>query len=153
MAKKNKREDAFKESMAKKLGIEEPPKRKGRKPKDPALIKEFYDRANKIFNPENGLVHRVFVGVKDAQKIREDTPVGTRVLVARYPDFYKLYLYDFKLVGSPHYPYGGVKVWNSTHGQMQSFYYDSVAIHPVGDTHRFERVEEIDVDSLEPIKE
>ena len=153
MAKKNKKEDAFKASMAEKLGISETPKKKGRKPKDPALVKEFYDRSTRIFNPESAVVHSVFIGVKDSQKVKEDTPIGTRLLIARYPDFYKLYLFDYKLVGTPHYPYGGVKVWNATLGQMQSFYYESSAIHPNGGTHHFERTSEIDIDALEDIKE
>ena len=73
----------------------EKPKHGGRKPKNPEEIKEYYERKEVVFNPSSGTSHQVFTGVKLCQQINETTQMGTRVLVARYPNFYRLYLYSF----------------------------------------------------------
>jgi hypothetical protein len=91
---------------------------------------EYYDRKNQVFNPESGIVHVVFVNVADHQKVSDSTERGTRVLVARYPDFYKIYFSRYIPVGSDSYPRGGVMVYNATDDQYQCFYFESVAIHP-----------------------
>jgi len=129
----------------------EKPKHGGRKPKNPEEIKEYYERKEVVFNPSSGTSHQVFTGVKLCQQINETTQMGTRVLVARYPNFYRLYLYSFHKPGEPTFPRGGIKIWNSNFHQIQYFYQESVAIHPAGGYHRFVGVEEIDVDNL-PIK-
>jgi hypothetical protein len=41
------------------------------------------------------------------------------------------------LPNSPGYPRGGVKVWNDTDEQMQSYHYESVILHPDGGKRRF----------------
>jgi hypothetical protein len=119
-----------------------------RKKKEDVEVLEYYSRTHKIFNIASGVVHKIFINVKDSQKVNENTLRGTRVLVARYPDFYKIYLYDYHRPGEKHYPYGGIRVWNAECGQLQSFYYDSVAVHPEHSVYQFGRVEEIDVDNL-----
>ena len=88
----------------------------------------------------------MFVGVKDNQKIDIFTPIGIRVLVARYPDFYKMYLYAIHRAGEPSWPNGGVRIWNEAHGQVQAFHFESVAIHPEGGMKRFHHFKEIEVD-------
>jgi len=121
-------------------------RKKGRKPKEPEEEKQYYERIEKIFS-NGGTGHKIFVGVKDNQKVDIFTPIGTRVLVARYPDFYKMYLYAYHQIGEPCYPYGGIRVWNEAFGQVQAFYYESVAIHPDGGTKRFHHFkQEIEVD-------
>lgn len=105
-------------------------KRRSRKPKDPELVKEYYERTTKVFNTESGSSHPVFVDVKPCQQIDENTPHGVRVLVAKYPNFYKIYFHSFYPPGEPGFPRGGVKVWNTNIHKMQTFYSESVAIHP-----------------------
>lgn len=101
----------------------------GRRKKDEPKL-EYYERKSQVFNPESQIAHMVFIGVSNHQKITQDTEKGTRVLVARYPDFYKIYFFRYIPVGSTSYPRGGVKVFNATEDQFQCFYYESVAIHP-----------------------
>lgn len=96
--------------------------------------KSHLDRGN--IN-QSGIDHVIFVNVPENQKIKIDSEVGIRILVARYPDFYKCYLSKCFKPGDQGWPKGGVKVWNATNEQMQCFYYDSVALHPDGDRHRF----------------
>lgn len=110
--------------------------------------REYYLRSSKVFNINGGLSHQIFLNVKEEQKINEETPIGTRVLVAKYPDFYKMYLYKYCKPGEPEFPRGGIKVWNVEYDQLQSFYYESVAIHPEHYIHKFRHMQEIDVDSL-----
>jgi hypothetical protein len=110
-------------------------------------------RTSKTFGTQTNVDHSVFAGIADGEKIGPDTPKGTRVLVAKYPDNYKLYLYEYVNPGSPSYPRGGVKIWNATFGQMQSFYLESVLIHPIPSLHKFKDVVEIDVDNLEQIED
>jgi len=143
--------DDFKSMISEELN-EEPvvdTKKRGRKPKTPEEEKSYYDRVEKTFS-NSGTTHKVFIGVKDNQKIDITTPIGIRVLVARYPDFYKMYLYSYHQIGEPSYPLGGVRVWNEAFGQVQAFYYDSVAIHPEGGTKRFHHFkQELEVDKSE----
>ena len=143
--KKSTTKDPFKSVVSEALG--EKPKHRGRKPKDPELIPEYYDRKYAVFSP-SGSSHLIFTGVKLCQQVNENTLIGTRVLVARYPNFYKIYLYSFHKPGELTFPRGGVKVWNANDHQVQSFYNESVALHPKGGYHRFAHVQEIDVDIL-----
>lgn len=149
--KKSNKSKAFEQKMKEGLGVEDKPKRRGRKPKDPELIKEYYERKRVVFNPQSGTEHVIFSDVKPCQQVNEATQIGTRVLVARHPNFYKLYLYSYHKPGEPTFPRGGVKVWNANEYQMQSYYTESVAIHPDGGYHRFAGVKEIDVDNLESL--
>jgi hypothetical protein len=64
------------------------------------------------------------------RQITKLTDVGRRVIVAKYPEFYKIYFMEYVDVGKKHFPNGGIKVYNATHEQTQYFYYDSVALHP-----------------------
>ena len=98
----------------------------------------FYERRTQVFNPQSEITHEVFVDVAEHQKITETTEKGVRVLVARYPDFYKIYFFKYIPVGSDSYPRGGVKVFNATDDQYQCFYFESVALHPKGGKYSFE---------------
>jgi hypothetical protein len=103
------------------------------------MIEEYpvLERTKKIINPESNTSHDVFIHVDDKQRVTEATQKGRRVLVARYPDFYKIYFFKYIPAGHEHYPFGGIKVWNVTYDQFQSFYFDSVALHPNGGQYRF----------------
>jgi hypothetical protein len=109
----------------------------GKKSKEDKVKLDYLDRRKKIFNSVSNISYDIFINISDKQKVGESTEKGIRVLVARYPDFYKLYFYQYFPVGSPSYPRGGIKVWNATEEMMQSFYYESVALHPEGGYHKF----------------
>lgn len=80
---------------------------------------------------ENGLTsHAVYYNIPEDNKITKFTEKGTRVIVARYPGFYKIYFLEYLEIGQKDYPRGGIKVYNQTQDQVQSFYYESVAVHP-----------------------
>lgn len=109
----------------------------GRKKKEKKEKLSFFERRHHTFNSESGTTHEIFVNITDNQRITPTTEKGVRVLVARYPDFYKLYFYQYMPPNSPSYPRGGIKVWNATYEQMQCFYFESVALHPDGGCHKF----------------
>ena len=109
----------------------------GRKKKEDTIKLDYFERRKKIVNPESSCAHDIFINVHDHQQVTEQTEKGMRILVAKYPDFYKIYFHSYMHPGSPSYPRGGVRVWNATHEQMQCFYFESVAIHPEGGFHRF----------------
>jgi hypothetical protein len=95
------------------------------------------DRRRVVITPQTGIEHAIFVNVPADRKVDEYTERGIRVMVAKHPDFYRLYLYRYMLPNSPGYPRGGVKVWNDTDEQMQSYHYESVILHPDGGKRRF----------------
>lgn len=109
----------------------------GRKKKEEKEKMSFFERRRHVFNPESSISHHVFINVTEHQKVTENTEKGTRILVARYPDFYKIYLFQYMLPGTPGYPRGGVRAWNLNEEQMQCFYFESVALHPDGGKHKF----------------
>lgn len=115
-------------------------KRKTKEKKDEM---SFFERRKKTFNVESGNLHEIFVDVSENQMVTDKTEQGIRVLVARYPDFYKIYFFKYIFPGEQSFPKGGIKVWNDTYGQMQYFYYESVALHPDGGRHKFYREEEL----------
>ena len=108
----------------------------GRKKKEEKEKMSFFERRQQTFN-SSSTAHEVFIGVTENQQVKPDTEKGVRVLVARYPDFYKIYFHSYIQPGTPSFPRGGVKVWNATHDQMQYFYFESVALHPDGGQHKF----------------
>lgn len=107
-------------------------KKSDRENEKPTILK-----GSKIFNNESGVEHSIYQNIPDSLIVKEDCPKGTRVLVSKYPDFYKIFLFRYYKSGEPSFPRGGVKVWNDTDQQMQCFYYESVAIHPKGGCYRF----------------
>ena len=121
MPKKSK--DTFKELVTEKLG-------NSKKQKIEEIDEKAYSIYSKIFNHESRIDHEVFLNVPHDKKIDIFTEKGTRVVVAKYPTYYKIYLIEFIEVGRPSYPRGGIKVYNQTFDQVQSFYYESVAVHP-----------------------
>jgi hypothetical protein len=83
------------------------------------------------FSPSRSLMYEAFEKIPSKQRVDPFTPYGTRVLVAKYPDFYKLFLIRYHEEGEPSYPYGGVEVWNANDDCRCAFYYDAVSIHPI----------------------
>jgi hypothetical protein len=114
----------------------------GRKKKEEKVKLDYFERRKKLINPDSACAHDIFVDVNEHQQVTEKTEQGIRVLVARYPDFYKIYFHSYLQPGTPSFPRGGVRVWNATHDQMQYFYFESVAIHPEGGFHKFYNKEE-----------
>lgn len=77
------------------------------------------------------------------RRITKTTDIGSRVVVAKYPLFYKIYFMEYIDIGKPHFPNGGIKVYNATFEQTQYFYYDSVALHPTKkDKYRVKNIDE-----------
>jgi hypothetical protein len=99
---------------------------------------KYYKCIQRAVSKSSSTEHWIFQGVDDEHKVNNLTLKGTRVLVARYPDFYKIYLYKTHTSGEPSWPNGGVTVYNATYETMQCFYYDSVAIHPEGGSYKFQ---------------
>jgi hypothetical protein len=92
-------------------------------------ITNVFKPINKVFPPST-VCHLVFSNIPSDKKISRDTDTGSRVIVAKYPNFYKIYFVEYIEAGKPSFPRGGVKVYNQTFDQMQYFYYESVALHP-----------------------
>lgn len=99
---------------------------------------KYYKCVQRAVSKSSSTEHWIFQGVDNEHKVDNLTLKGTRLLVARYPDFYKIYLYKTHSVGEPSWPNGGVTVYNATYETMQCFYYDSVAIHPEGGSYKFQ---------------
>jgi hypothetical protein len=117
--------------------------RKPRKTKSVEILNDdghskYYKCVQRVVSKSSSTEHWTFQGVDGQHKVDNYTLKGTRVLVARYPDFYKIYLYKTHIAGEPSWPNGGVTVYNATYETMQCFYYDSVAIHPEGGSYKFQ---------------
>lgn len=82
------------------------------------------------WNPQGTVDYEAFVKIPDKQKVNKFTSSGTRLLVAKYPDFYKIYLLRYREEGEPCYPHCGVDVWIANEECKSCHYLDSVAIHP-----------------------
>ena len=99
---------------------------------------KYYKCVQRVVSSVSNVTHQVFNDVDEPHKVDFFTQKGTRLLVARYPDFYKIYLYKTHRAGEPSWPNGGVMVYNANYETMQYFYYDSVAIHPEGGMYKFQ---------------
>lgn len=99
---------------------------------------KYFKCIQRTVTKNSNTAHWIFQEVDSEHKVDQFTMKGTRLLVARYPDFYKIYLYKTHTSGEPSWPNGGVTVYNATYETMQSFYYDSVAIHPDGGAYKFQ---------------
>lgn len=99
---------------------------------------KYYKCVQRIVSKKSNIEHWTFQEVDNDHKVDQFTIKGTRVLVASYPDFYKIFVYKTHVSGEPSWPNGGVTVYNATYEIMQSFYYDSVAIHPDGGSYKFQ---------------
>jgi hypothetical protein len=99
---------------------------------------KYFKCTQRVVSPTSNVTHWVFNDVDATHKVDNFTAKGTRLLVARYPDFYKIYLYKTHRAGEPSWPNGGVMVYNANYETMQYFYYDSVAIHPEGGMYKFQ---------------
>jgi hypothetical protein len=93
--------------------------------------------------PPSSIFHEVYHNIPVERRITKHTDIGSRVIVAKYPVFYKIYFMEYIDVGKPHFPLGGIKVYNVTFEQTQYFYYDSVALHPTKkDKYRVKNIDE-----------
>lgn len=108
-----------------------------KKNKEKPIDVSFFERRKKNFGSDSMCNHDIFINVSEHQQVTEKTEQGIRVVVARYPNFYKIYFHSFIQPGEPSFPRGGIRVWNATHEQTQYFYFESVAIHPDGGSHKF----------------
>lgn len=93
--------------------------------------------------PPSSIFHELYHNIPVERRITKNTDIGSRVIVAKYPAFYKIYFMEYIDVGKPHFPLGGIKVYNVTFEQTQYFYYDSVALHPTKkDKYRVKNIDE-----------
>ncbi len=88
-----------------------------------------YKIINKRFPPNFSLDFKVFQTIPTTKKVDKFTERGTRVYVARYPEFYKIYLIKYHDIGSHGFPNGGVTVYNATFEQVQHHPIDGVMLH------------------------
>lgn len=118
-------------------GIENAGKRRRGRPKgskngseEPSI---FVRESKKVMDSGGWIVHRtVFKDVPTEHRISQDLVAkGTRVLVAQYPDFYRIYFKKYHEVGEG-YPHGGIEVYSANNGRTEFYYYESVALHPKG---------------------
>lgn len=92
--------------------------------------------------PHTRMEFETYKNIPIDRQITKTTDIGTRIIVAKYPAFYKIYFMEYIDIGKPHFPIGGIKVYNLTFGQVQYFYYDAVALHPTKkDKYRIKDVE------------
>lgn len=82
------------------------------------------------FKPLSCTDYECYLYIPEDRRITKETDIGSRVIVAKYPMFYKIYFVEYIDAGKPHFPHGGIKVYNATYDQTQYFYYESVAMHP-----------------------
>lgn len=93
--------------------------------------------------PHSSIEFETYYNIPVDRQITKNTDVGSRVVVAKYPTFYKLYFMEYIDAGKPHFPIGGIKVYNATFEQTQYFYYDAVALHPTKkDKYRVKNIDE-----------
>lgn len=93
--------------------------------------------------PPSSISFDIYYNIPNERRITKNTDIGSRVIVAKYPSFYKIYFMEYIDIGKPHFPLGGVKVYNLTFEQTQYFYYDSVALHPTKkDKYRVKNIDE-----------
>ena len=135
---KKKSKDGFEDLIKEKLGDEPKVSLEKKSPKTKKIFKQesedsdesFFQKEYRIVNGGSNIEHVFFKNIPSDKRITAITERGCRVVVAKYPSFYKIYFIRYIVEGSQNYPHGGIKVYNQTYDQVQSFYYDSVAIHP-----------------------
>ena len=113
------------------------PKQKKNEPVYDVGNSKYFKSVQRTVTKTSNTEHWIFFEVNDESKVDRFTSKGTRVLVAKYPDYYKLYLYKTHIPDELGWPIGGVTIYNVTDDVIQSFYYDSVAIHPDGWYYKF----------------
>ena len=113
------------------------PKQKKNEPVYDVGNSKYFKSVQRPVTKTSNTEHWIFFEVNDESKVDRFTSKGTRVLVAKYPDYYKLYLYKTHIPDELGWPIGGVTIYNATDDVIQSFYYDSVAIHPDGGSYKF----------------
>jgi uncharacterized membrane protein len=115
-----------------KVSIEKPVvKRRGRKPAE-AEVSPFVRTVRQIDRPGVSYQIVTFKKIPHDAQVDKFTLPGQRVIVAKYPDFYKIFLKHYYDAGEPMYPHGGIKVYNATDDKTESFAHDAVALHPKG---------------------
>jgi len=114
------------------------PKQKANEPVYDVGNSKYFKSVQRTVTKTSSTEHWIFLDVKDDSKVDRFTLKGTRVLVAKYPDYYKLYLYKTHTPDEMSWPIGGVTIYNAMDDIMQSFYYESVVIHPDGGSYKFQ---------------
>jgi len=133
---KKKSKDGFKDIIKEKLGqktsfsLKEKSKKLSKLEEKEDVDESFFQKEYRIINSGSNIEHVFFRNIPIDKRITTITERGCRVMVAKYPSFYKIYFIKYIILGSKNYPHGGIKVYNQTYDQVQSFYYGSVAIHP-----------------------
>jgi len=124
-------EDIIKERLGEKtnVSLKDKPKKLS-KLEEVDIDESFFQREYRIVNSDSNVEHVFFRNIPVDKRVTAITERGCRVAVAKYPSFYKIYFIKYMVMDSRNYPLGGIKVYNQTYDQVQSFYYDSVAIHP-----------------------
>lgn len=90
--------------------------------------KKLIRRVEKL-NPSKSFLYEAF-DLNKKITVSKFTPIGTRVLVGRHPDYFKLYLMRYREAGEKYYPNGGIDVWNVNEDRLEKHYIDSVVLHP-----------------------
>lgn len=86
-----------------------------------------------------------FVNVPTQYHILRDLVArGVRVLVAEHPDFWKIYFKKFHEPGDAGFPHGGITVYNANNRRSESYYLESVALHPKGGSIRMIEITDSD---------
>jgi hypothetical protein len=133
-----KKSDDLKKIIKSKLNLVDSSKEISSKPKKEKKISEEEEaveiqdkfRVVQRSYPPSSVDYSVYYTIPKEYKIDSFTEVGSRVIVAKYPIFYKIYLIKYIEAGVPHFPRGGIKVYNTEYDQIQYHGYDSVALHP-----------------------
>ena len=111
-----------KKSVTKKISLSE------EEAEDLELVGQFKTIQKRY--PPSETDYIVFMSIPEDKRVTKSTDIGSRVIVAKYPFFYKIYFMEYIEKGKTFFPNGGIKCYNSTFDQLQYFPYDSVAIHP-----------------------
>ena len=116
-----KKSDDLKKIIKSKLNLVDSSKEISSKPKKEKKISEEEEaveiqdkfRVVQRSYPPSSVDYSVYYTIPKEYKIDSFTEVGSRVIVAKYPIFYKIYVMKYIEAGVPHFPLGGIKVYNT----------------------------------------
>lgn len=101
-------------------------------------VKGYFKRIGKVVSHGacTGMTLIHFENVPMESQIQNFTEIGIRVLVAKYPDFYKIYFKRFFVTGDENHRQDAVEVYNANEERCECHYADQVALHPEGGSRR-----------------
>lgn len=76
-----------------------------------------------------GFTYKEFINIPIELNVDENTPIGSRVYVAKYTSLYKNYLVKYHKKNTMGYPDGGVEVYCANEKIYIKLYIQSVALH------------------------